>query len=1493
MKRNFASVLAFLVFTSLVPYLGFAASEAFTAGDGSAENPYVITTLEQLNTVRNDLDAHYRLGADIEAMETAEWNQGDGFEPIGGDAAAAEFTGEFDGAGHVIRGLTIQRPSTDTVGLFGKIGAEGLVKQLGMEEVNILGQSYTGGIAGRIEGTIEHSYTTGSVEGRSGLIGGLAGYAGIQSKVTHSFSTAAVSGAGNYIGGLTGRSDGLISDSYATGSVSGQSYVGGLAGINEAGEIYRSYAAGDVHASQGQAGGLLGYNLNAMVSNTYAIGSVSGSSAIGGLVGMTDYGYISRSYAAGNVMPSGSSGGLIGSNNGGVTKESYWDIDTTNQTFACGFNDYGTCEANGLTTAHALRMVGYSSLDFTNDWYLLEGSTRPFLRSEWSAEIRNAHQLQLMDLDVTANYSLAQNIDFGSIFTDGSRSDMWATGGGNGLGFEPIGSQAEGRHFSGTLDGQGHTITGLYLNRNDMENTGMFSYISGNVYDLRLKDSAITGGERTGMLAGENGPEGEIKAVVASGVINGTDNTGGLVGSNQGTISDSGSDSTVNGNQLVGGLIGQNASGSVTESVYALGSVNGSTSVGGLTGSNSGEVRHAYAAASVSGSLYNIGGLIGLNDFGGQIDQSFASGSVAGLDFVGGLAGKNEMSGKVSQAYATGAVQGNIEVGGLVGRNVGAVAQAYAVGSVTGNGSFGGLVGRNLSGSISASYYNLETMGHSDGGEARMTSAMKQRPTYGSEWDFDAIWRIQEGKTYPTLREAAANLVRDAAPPTVVSATIESDHPDQVIIRFDEEVSMTNSGGIAITADGRPAAVISAAGAGTKNLVFSTDGTFNAEEQVLVSYDQQSGSISDLEGNALFSFTALSVELLPPQDQTPPVITIQMTKADGTGYLDGEWTNQAVHVNAAAFDETSSVTSLTYSLDNEVSWLPYSSELVLQEDGIHPLAFKAVDTVGNTAIEQRTVNISSSGLLLTSRLTKADGSHYDSGEWSNQSVTVSVYAKAGVSELASLTYTSAGGITEAYENEAPLVISAEGTNKLRFAAQDKAGNQLSLEFEVNIDLTPPAIRIDPNGNEAPLTSAAPKVTVSDLVSGMAASSLQYVWSPDQAIPDEGWAGFIENSSLSKSGVNGDWYLHIRAHDLAGNESIATSNRFRLSAGQRDDAGGTTGTTGSIASDTGIQPPPHTFLVGLEGRTIAFDGGEITIPAGAMDRPFYVSIIENAGSTDPDAFPLAEGELLASPWIELKKDAAGRFNKHVTFTLQFDPGRVQRDLYDLGLYQLSEDRIEPAALDNVLIDWEKGTISGTTDLLTSFAVIMRPKQVEESAVHFSDIQGHWGQKNIENLAAKGALKGYADGSFKPDRTISRAEFAAILVRALGLTATAEGSHIFDDTAGHWADKEIAAAYSLGIIQGYDRSTFAPNDAITREQIAVMLVHTLQLDTDSASSQGGEFADQAELAPWAQKAFITAVEHGLIRGYPDHTMKPKFFATRAEAITLIWRVIESRE
>ena len=177
---------------------------------------------------------------------------------------------------------------------------------------------------------------------------------------------------------------------------------------------------------------------------------------------------------------------------------------------------------------------------------MIEDSTRPFLRSEWSAAIGNSHQLRLMAMDLSTNYTLTQDIDFDTTFTDNSRSDMWATSTGNGFGFEPIGNDST--PFTGTLDGQGYDIKGLYINRSSLMSVGMFGTIAGGeVRDVHLKNGNVTGGLQTGMLSGQNGPGSQIIKVHVTGNVTGADKTGGLVGNNDGTIGSSSSSVAVNG----------------------------------------------------------------------------------------------------------------------------------------------------------------------------------------------------------------------------------------------------------------------------------------------------------------------------------------------------------------------------------------------------------------------------------------------------------------------------------------------------------------------------------------------------------------------------------------------------------------------------------------------------------------------------------------------------------------------------------------------------------------------------------------------------------------------------------------------------------------------------------------------------------------------------------------------------------------------------------
>ena len=192
------------------------------------------------------------------------------------------------------------------------------------------------------------------------------------------------------------------------------------------------------------------------------------------------------------------------------------------------------------------------------------------------------------------------------------------------------------------------------------------------------------------------------------------------------------------------------------------GAIMGHDRVGGLIGINSGQLTNCYVTGTVTGYGYEVGGLIGINSFG-QLTNCYVTGAVIGYSgYVGGLVGSNYDGGVVTNCYATGAVTGSGGVGGLVGGNYGGVVtNCYATGAVIseGGGSVGGLVGYNdeySGGKVRASFWDMQTSGQltsAGGGIYSFTADMTLQATFAiMGWDFNSVWTIEEGCTYPYLQ---------------------------------------------------------------------------------------------------------------------------------------------------------------------------------------------------------------------------------------------------------------------------------------------------------------------------------------------------------------------------------------------------------------------------------------------------------------------------------------------------------------------------------------------------------------------------------------------------------------------------------------------------------------------------------------------------------------------------------------------------------------------
>ncbi|MFF2093039.1 carboxypeptidase regulatory-like domain-containing protein [Paenibacillus sp. NPDC058174] len=172
---------------------------------------------------------------------------------------------------------------------------------------------------------------------------------------------------------------------------------------------------------------------------------------------------------------------------------------------------------------------------------------------------------------------------------------------------------------------------------------------------------------------------------------------------------------------------------------------------------------------------------------------------------------------------------------------------------------------------------------------------------------------------------------------------------------------------------------------------------------------------------------------------------------------------------------------------------------------------------------------------------------------------------------------------------------------------------------------------------------------------------------------------------------------------------------------------------------------------------------------------------------------------------------------------------------------------------------------------------------DSTISFSDVKANsWSASAIELAAKIGFVSGYEDGTFQGDASVTRAEFASMLVKALGIESTGDAS--FEDTQGHWAASAINALKVNGIIGGYKDGSFKPNNEITRAEMVAILSKVLQLGEATGDSK---FKDVT--GSWAEAQINQLAEAGIISGKSDGKFDPNATATRAESVVMILRLL----
>ncbi|WP_190276179.1 InlB B-repeat-containing protein [Paenibacillus sp. JDR-2] len=188
------------------------------------------------------------------------------------------------------------------------------------------------------------------------------------------------------------------------------------------------------------------------------------------------------------------------------------------------------------------------------------------------------------------------------------------------------------------------------------------------------------------------------------------------------------------------------------------------------------------------------------------------------------------------------------------------------------------------------------------------------------------------------------------------------------------------------------------------------------------------------------------------------------------------------------------------------------------------------------------------------------------------------------------------------------------------------------------------------------------------------------------------------------------------------------------------------------------------------------------------------------------------------------------------------------------------------------------------------------------VSFSDMSNHWSKNAVNDMASRLIVGGAGDGLFYPDKAITRAEFAAIIVRALGLRMENGASSFSDVKASAWYSDDVQTAYSHQLINGYPDGNFHPNDSITREQAMTIIAKAMtltgiQTETDLQESNANAlinvFSDKSKISAWASSGIAACLQAGIVSGQSASILAPAANITRAEAVVMIQRLLSKSD
>lgn len=653
--------------------------------------------------------------------------------------------------------------------------------------------------------------------------------------------------------------------------------------------------------------------------------------------------------------------------------------------------------------------------------------------------------------------------------------------------------------------------------------------------------------------------------------------------------------------------------------------------------------------------------------------------------------------------------------------------------------------------------------------------------------------------------------------------------------------------------------------------------------------------------------------LIDPKNITADNET-RFTEINSRNYSDMWFYSNPIFVNVTPYSDEQAVNDTSGSLNlgntdlvtddlvlptagehgTSIQWSSSKPELVTNDGKLlvrypqddTPVKLTAVISRGSSSVT-KTFDMKVKGLSgiatpeLHSLMKTGDGQPYTAGNWTNQTVTVSVYTSVYTEPVTSvaLELSLDGGEYRHYIADEKVPVTEEGKHTLDFRATDNLNRPSSLKLPVYIDRTPPVITLK-GTSTVMLTIGSP-----------------YTEPGANAVDNIGLQGNVSVSGTVNTSTPGTYTIRYNVRDLAGNPAQEVIRTVYVrdigSGGSWTDntggqiSGGSISQSSSKGNDEGQKNQSSTTQLDVPiGQQV--HGGmagvvSLDIPTGLWRSDGQIDIkVLNAEDKPPAGSLVSAGQI-----VQLTSSTGNNFETLVGLTLHYRSEQIQPGSVP-AVYSYNKQLGKWIFIGGR--SGGDGTVSISTNHLGTFMV------GSYKPITFADLNGHWAEPFASRLIGMNAIQGFNDQTFRPNEQMNRTQFTKLLADAFSLQSKT-GSLPFSDAAKipAWAKSQAAAVYEAGILSGHgwnNQLSFRGDQPLTRAELAVMLVKAINVNASDlpSSAEGDNFRDEASIPGWALSAAKAAAAAGLLTGYKDSTFRPDEIVTRAEAAAAIYRLLE---